>query len=774
MKRVYIKLLLSAMVALLFLTGCNPLNLLEPTATPTTVGRAPTDTPTPTASLTSTSTATATATETPTFTATPLPPSPTATPTSTPVPPTLTFTPVLPTATFTPTSTPVPPTNTPLPPTLTPKPTNTPLPPTATPLVITAWKGEYFNNISLSPPPVLIRNDEKIDFNFPSGVSPAPNMPSENWSARWTRTLNFAEGDYRFHVVVDDGARLYVGNDLLIDAWYDGSAREYAANLYLNGDVSIQLDYYNHLGAARIQLYWEKVTSFPDWKGSYYANRDLSGLPVFQRNDATIDFNWGSDSPRADIPSDNFSVRWTRQLDFTPAGIYRFETVSDDGVRLWIDDNLVIDGWQDGYAVRDANVYLSAGQHHLKLEYYEHLGGAIIQLTWVYVPATNTPVPPPTRIIPPPVPVPTRILPTDTPVPPPVASEPVLRLNPTEGHLGEGFEARGRKWPPNLPVDLYLLRPLPQAVLSGPVASTTTDSNGSFAVEMNIGKGDGWEAMPEAIVQAQDPSGQYVTRAQFHILPDLTQIAFTPIPATEQRFALPAPAFLVIDSEQAWTRQFGAEPPPAQPAINWKREIVIGAFLGPQPAGTQVGVSSIVQRTSVVSVLLTAAGQPSRVSPGATGNLPRVLVRVSRADLSTAYKGPAAEITYDFLSASGQLLAQGPAGAIQPADTVSALQERALPVPGVAAPAPGEGTPGSQVAPPAVESTAEAAVPAIEAPAQAAQAQPPASRLSRWVWFGIWLILVALVIGGAIIGLILYVRRRAHPASGDSDQGGKG
>jgi hypothetical protein len=648
-------------------------------------------------------------------------------------------------------------------------------------VVITAWKGEYFNNISLSPPPVLVRNDESIDFSFPAGAPPAPNMPSENWSARWTRTVNFKEGDYRFHVIVDDGARLRVGNDLLIDAWHDGSAREYAENLYLKGDVAIELDYYNHLGEARIELSWEKVTTFPDWKGSYFANRDLSGLPVFERNDPTIDFNWGSGSPRADIPADNFSVRWTRRLDLTPAGTYRFQTVSDDGVRLWIDGNLVIDGWVDGYAVRDADVQLSAGEHHLRLEYYEHLGGASIQLTWIYVAPTNTPVPPrakptntpvPPRARPTDTPLPPRARPTNTPVPVPGAFEPVLRLVPQEGHLGQGFEVRGHKWPPNSQVDVYLLHPVPQPALAAPIAQPITDDRGAFRVEMSISKGNGWEAMADGLIQAQDTSGKYVVRAQFHILPDLRHISFTPIPANEQRFALPVPTYLVIESQEAWNQQFGSEPPPAE--VHWKREIVVGAFLGPEAAGIQVSVSSIVQRGHTVSVLLASSVDQGRSAPA--GQVPRVLVRVPRSDINLDYKGPAPELDYAFLNDKAEILAQGPAGNVQPVGSVTAFQEKALPLPGVQGTVEPEiAAPGAEMpegAAPSIEATAEVAAPAIEAPVEQAPGQPPAKRLAGWILLGFWLAVVAAFVVAVIVVTVVYRRNRGRQTPGDTHKEG--
>ena len=118
------------------------------------------------------------------------------------------------------------------------------------------------------------------------------------------------------------------------------------------------------------------------WRGEYFANSQLSDSPALVRDDAKINFDWGDGSPASQIPGDYFSVRWTRTLMFD-AGRYRFTTTNDDGVRLSLDDQLIIDEWRVQAAVvcsveRD----LSAGQHTLRMEYFEAAGKAIAQLKW--------------------------------------------------------------------------------------------------------------------------------------------------------------------------------------------------------------------------------------------------------------------------------------------------------------------------------------------------------------------------------------------------------
>ena len=118
------------------------------------------------------------------------------------------------------------------------------------------------------------------------------------------------------------------------------------------------------------------------WYGQYFDNPSLSGTPAFSRDDKAIDFNWGRGAPGEAVGADGFSVRWTRNVDFS-AGVYRFFVRVDDGVRLWVDDRLLIDQWHDSAATTYvADTYLWEGRHQLRLEYYERAGEALVRLWW--------------------------------------------------------------------------------------------------------------------------------------------------------------------------------------------------------------------------------------------------------------------------------------------------------------------------------------------------------------------------------------------------------
>jgi len=242
------------------------------------------------------------------------------------------------------------------------------------------WKGEYFANRTLTGAPVLVRNDAGIDFGWGEGA-PAPGLPANGFGARWTRQLHLTAGTYRFTVEVDDGARLWVDGILVIDQWHDGIGT-YSGEIYLTeGKHQVRLEMYENTGAAMARLRWARLEAVPQWKGEYFGNPNLAGEPALVRYDLSIDFDWGRTAPVPNLPPEEFSVRWTRQMHF-PAGLYRFTAEVDDGVRLWVDDRLVIDQWHDGMGSYGGEVCLDEGKHKIRMEMYEHTGYAKARLWW--------------------------------------------------------------------------------------------------------------------------------------------------------------------------------------------------------------------------------------------------------------------------------------------------------------------------------------------------------------------------------------------------------
>ncbi len=116
---------------------------------------------------------------------------------------------------------------------------------------------------------------------------------------------------------------------------------------------------------------------------TYFNNMDFTGRTAM-RTDATINFNWGSAGPIKKIGGDSFSVRWIGKIMPRSSETYTFRTVSDDGVRVWINDRLIIDNWSDHSATSNSgSIALSANiKYNIKVEYYENIYDALVQLYW--------------------------------------------------------------------------------------------------------------------------------------------------------------------------------------------------------------------------------------------------------------------------------------------------------------------------------------------------------------------------------------------------------
>jgi hypothetical protein len=117
--------------------------------------------------------------------------------------------------------------------------------------------------------------------------------------------------------------------------------------------------------------------------GSYFNGMNFE-TPVYSRKDANINFAWADGSPNAAVNAEQFSARWTGQIQPRHSGEYTFYINSDNGRRVWINNQLVIDKWIDDYNIEySGKITLAAGQKYdIKVEYFENFGGADCKLEW--------------------------------------------------------------------------------------------------------------------------------------------------------------------------------------------------------------------------------------------------------------------------------------------------------------------------------------------------------------------------------------------------------
>ncbi|MBD8497007.1 PA14 domain-containing protein [Paenibacillus arenosi] len=227
-----------------------------------------------------------------------------------------------------------------------------------------------------------------------NGVPGTPTLAHDNWDGdgNYSITMNMHWGH--------NGTALeWYENDVLIDTQtlIDNSPNHQTATKIFSGKANGSYKYTaklnNNHGQASSQSITVAVTNSstapaPIGNGSgltgyYYNNIDFSNLK-FKRFDSSINFDWGANSPSPLIDVDTFSVRWTGEVQAQFSETYTFTTASNDGVRLWVNNQLLIDQWNDHDTTEHSGtIALSAGQKYaIKLEYYERSANAVAKLFW--------------------------------------------------------------------------------------------------------------------------------------------------------------------------------------------------------------------------------------------------------------------------------------------------------------------------------------------------------------------------------------------------------
>ena len=118
--------------------------------------------------------------------------------------------------------------------------------------------------------------------------------------------------------------------------------------------------------------------------GDYFANLNFEGKPAFTRVDSQLDFHWATNSPAENFPADKFSNRWSGFLVSPVSGKYSISLSSNDGGRLYLDDQLIVGVWGDHATLTGtAIIELKANEpRKIRVEHYENIGNADLVLGW--------------------------------------------------------------------------------------------------------------------------------------------------------------------------------------------------------------------------------------------------------------------------------------------------------------------------------------------------------------------------------------------------------
>jgi hypothetical protein len=244
----------------------------------------------------------------------------------------------------------------------------------------------------------LGRTDPHIDFDFGAGA-PSANLGPDQFAVRWSgRVLADRTESYTFYTQTDDGVRLWVNGVQLVNDWTDHGIVENHGTIALiaGRKYDLLMEYYDNAGNGLARLLWSSAGTPKSvipadhlfqptngLTGSYFAGLTLTGQ-AHTRNDPTANFNWGNGFGDPNVGSELFSVRWTGRVTPPFSETYRFYANSDDGVRLWVNNVLLVDDWTDhGPTESSGTIALTAGvRYDIRMEYYQKGGGALVQLLW--------------------------------------------------------------------------------------------------------------------------------------------------------------------------------------------------------------------------------------------------------------------------------------------------------------------------------------------------------------------------------------------------------
>jgi hypothetical protein len=281
--------------------------------------------------------------------------------------------------------------------------------------------GEYFDNGDLTSL-VTKRIDEVVDFEWGLALPLADMSPDHEFSVRWRGTLEApASETFTFYAASDDGARLWIGDELIVDTWNDEGPVEDRGSVSLTAGerYAIRLEFRERGEGAMARLLWSSRSTYKEiipatrlfppepeppapgaeapgdgLLGEYFSGGDFTALAAV-RVDSQVDFDWGPSAPLDALNRDDFSVRWTGVLKAPATETVTFYVASDDGARLWIGDEPVIDTWNDyGFIEDRGSVTLTAGElYAVRLEVRERGGDAMARLLWSSRSMAMSPVP---------------------------------------------------------------------------------------------------------------------------------------------------------------------------------------------------------------------------------------------------------------------------------------------------------------------------------------------------------------------------------------------
>ena len=274
---------------------------------------------------------------------------------------------------------------------------------------------ENFPTLEAGKTPTVKRVDKTIDVDAGDEAWPGTQL-KDHYYVRWTGKVHIADaGKYTFFLTSDDGSRLFVDGKQIVDNNGLHAAEEKSGEVDLTaGDHALKLEFFQNEGQAVCKFAWQApgkdketvpasvllVPSAAEQAAAEHAGLcgeffsfdnpvedfptiEADKKPTLKRVDQTIDVDAGDEVWPGTQLKDHYYVRWTGKIHLTDAGKYTFFLTSDDGSRLFLDGKQIVDNnGLHAAEEKSGDVDLTAGDHAVKLEFFQNEGQAVCKFAW--------------------------------------------------------------------------------------------------------------------------------------------------------------------------------------------------------------------------------------------------------------------------------------------------------------------------------------------------------------------------------------------------------
>jgi PA14 domain len=279
--------------------------------------------------------------------------------------------------------------------------------------------GLYFGKTNFEGS-VFVRLDETIDFDWAAG-EPAPGVPKDSFGVIWTGELEVpTNGNYTFHLAADDIGQLYLEDKPVVQSKGAGAeGKSEPMPLEAGKRYLLKLTCLDVAGPAGVHLSWSAhalpksiipkdrlyarsllpghasdALSSQGLLATYYKTPGLGG-ETLTRVDAEVNFNWQDRDPAAGFPRTNFGVRWTGQVQADHSEDYTLYVLSDEPMRVWIDNRLLIIPSAQFYLTetKETVPLLAGARHDIRVEAQSTRATATFRLMWSSVSTAKAVIP---------------------------------------------------------------------------------------------------------------------------------------------------------------------------------------------------------------------------------------------------------------------------------------------------------------------------------------------------------------------------------------------